>query len=545
MSGLPSGTVTFLFTDIEGSTQRWQQQPAAMGPALARHDRLVREAIEAHGGVVFKTVGDAFCAAFADPSAALAAALTAQRALYGEPWGTTGPLRVRMALHTGRAEVQGGDYVGAPLNRVARLLSAGHGGQVLVSGATAELVQDHLPQEVHLRDLGTHQLKDLYRPERLFQVVTPDLPADFSPVVTTAHLPPYPGDEPPAAAASPPAGSVRPGRRRAVAVAGGLVLVLVLAGTYVFRGGGTGPEATQIPAVAATTPTVGPTPEGSGVWGLIATPPPAPAFVVFGVLDFDAGWKGDARSLPGPMLLYVADQPEPPTVWVGGAATLMRNVVPGTPAVAEPVVAGTYVDLHPHDQMVVPANTPFAVQTGQHVAVLAALIAFPGGPPTAAPDASFWEWWSWGTVETWPPGPVEVRFDDVFLAPGESKALPEQGFPQLVYVDASTSIGVGLMLAAGGGETTASYGFEGGQAIDLDAAPASPPEAAGTPGRNGSLSGSREPITPGVEATLGGTIVGKAAFLDPGSSGTLRNPGEAQDTVEIVVVTFAPAGTSG
>src|SRR5215208_2992164 len=168
-----------------------------MGPALARHDRLVREAIEAHDGAVFKTAGDAFCAAFADPAAALAAALTAQRALYGEPWGTTGPLRVRMALHTGRAEVHDGDYVGAPLNRVARLLSAGHGGQVLVSGATAELVQDHLPHEVHLRDLGTHQLKDLYRPERLFQVVTPDLPADFSPLRSADHLPPYPAEAAP------------------------------------------------------------------------------------------------------------------------------------------------------------------------------------------------------------------------------------------------------------------------------------------------------------------------------------------------------------
>src|SRR3954454_11655683 len=87
MVELPSGTVTFLFTDIEGSTQRWQQQPAAMGSALARHDRLVREAMETHGGIVFKTVGDAFCAAFADPAAALDAALTAQRSLYGEPWG--------------------------------------------------------------------------------------------------------------------------------------------------------------------------------------------------------------------------------------------------------------------------------------------------------------------------------------------------------------------------------------------------------------------------------------------------------------------------
>src|SRR5687768_13850697 len=122
MAEWPSGTVTFLFTDLEGSTQRWQQYPTAMGPALARHDRLLRDAISANGGVVFKTVGDAVCAAFATAPAAVAAALTAQRALYSEPWGATGPLRARMALHTGQADAREGDYLGGPLNRVARLL---------------------------------------------------------------------------------------------------------------------------------------------------------------------------------------------------------------------------------------------------------------------------------------------------------------------------------------------------------------------------------------------------------------------------------------
>lgn len=541
MSSMPSGTVTFLFTDIEGSTQHWQQQPGAMGSALDRHDRLVRESIVAHGGVVFKTVGDAFCAAFADPVGALAAALTAQRALFGEPWGTTGPLRVRMALHTGRADAKEGDYAGAPLNRVARLLSAGHGGQVLLSGATAELVRDHLPQEAHLRDLGTHQLKDLYRPEHIFQLVTPDLPSDFTPLVTAAHLPAYPDGE--ATTVAPPVTPVpaRQATRRPAALAGALVIaLLVVAGVLFFRNDGGSPQAPNLPAAAATTPTVDPALGGTGVWGTLATPPPAPAFVVFGGLIFDAGWKGDAQSLPGPMVLYVADQPEPPTIWVGGGATLMRNVVPGTPTVEEPVAAGTYVDLHPNDQMVVPANTSFAIQTGQHVAALAALIAFPGGPPAVAPDALFWEWWSWGTVETWPPGPVKVLFDDAFLAPGESRALPERAFPQLVYADASSSVGVGLMLAAGGGEMTVGHSFERHQVIDLDAPMAATPDAAGTPGPSGSLLGSREPITPGVENTLGGTIVGKAAFLDPGTSGTLRNPAEAQDTVEVIIVSFAP-----
>jgi len=197
MPDLPSGTVTFLFTDIEGSTQRWQQHPKAMPVALERHFRLLRDVIEAHGGAVFKIVGDAVCAAFPDAVAAVTAALTAQRSLDTEPWGATGPLRVRMALHTGIAWAGDGDYAGGPLNRVARLLSAGNGGQILLSAATAAVVTDHLSPEVHLRDLGTHQLKDLYRPEHIFQLVTADLPADFSALTTEASLPPYPSSSPP------------------------------------------------------------------------------------------------------------------------------------------------------------------------------------------------------------------------------------------------------------------------------------------------------------------------------------------------------------
>jgi class 3 adenylate cyclase len=216
MAEWPSGTVTFLFTDLEGSTQRWQQYPDAMGPALARHDRLVRDAIAAHGGVVFKTVGDAVCAAFATAPSAVAAALTAQRALYSEPWGATGPLRARMALHTGQAEVQAGDYLGGPLNRVARLLAAGHGGQILVSGPTADLVQDYLPPAATLRDLGTHRLKDLLRPEHVFQLVAPDLPADYPPLATLGPaLPqPDPGLLPPGVEPAPvPPPRSRPERR--------------------------------------------------------------------------------------------------------------------------------------------------------------------------------------------------------------------------------------------------------------------------------------------------------------------------------------------
>ncbi len=180
MPELPSGTVTFLFTDIEGSTTRWEQHREAMQAALARHDALLRDAIETHGGTVFKTVGDAFYATFPAAPAALEAALTAQRALQGETWDKAlGQVRVRMALHTGTAEERGGDYFGPALNRVARLLAAGSGGQVLLSAATHELVRDQLPAGVELRDLGEHRLKDLIRPEHVYQLVAPDLPADF------------------------------------------------------------------------------------------------------------------------------------------------------------------------------------------------------------------------------------------------------------------------------------------------------------------------------------------------------------------------------
>jgi predicted ATPase/class 3 adenylate cyclase len=186
---LPTGTITFLFTDIEGSTRLWEQHKAAMRSALARHDALVRHAIAAHDGVVFKTAGDGFHAAFARAPDALAAALESQRALYNEVWGPTGPLRVRMVLHTGVVEICDGEYVGIPLNRAARLMAIGYGGQTLVSQATAELVHDHLPPDVRLRDLGEHRLKDLTRPEQIFQLVAPDLPTDFPPLKTLAARP--------------------------------------------------------------------------------------------------------------------------------------------------------------------------------------------------------------------------------------------------------------------------------------------------------------------------------------------------------------------
>ncbi len=183
---LPSGTLTFLLTDIAGSTQLWEQHPLAMRAALARHDQLLATSITAHGGAVVKTTGDGMFAAFARATDALAAARAAQQAIASAAWETIGPLRVRMALHSGVADERSGDYFGPTLNRAARLLATAHGGQILLSRAAQELACDHLPPEITLLDLGQYQLRDLSRPEQIFQLVAPDLPADFPPLVTTA-----------------------------------------------------------------------------------------------------------------------------------------------------------------------------------------------------------------------------------------------------------------------------------------------------------------------------------------------------------------------
>ena len=187
-SARPSGTVTFLFSDIEGSTARWEAAPEAMGLALARHDVLVRDAIEAHSGYVFKTMGDAFCAAFATAPDALAAALDAQSALAAEDFSAVECIRVRMALHSGRANERDGDYFGPTVNRVARLLAIGHGRQVLISDTCAKLLQGEIPSQSSLRDLGAHRLKDLAQPEHVFQLVVSGLPETFPALLSLDHL---------------------------------------------------------------------------------------------------------------------------------------------------------------------------------------------------------------------------------------------------------------------------------------------------------------------------------------------------------------------
>jgi predicted ATPase/class 3 adenylate cyclase len=172
---LPHGMVTFAFTDIEGSTQRWERDAPAMGDALRRHDALVRTAIVDNGGYVFKTIGDAFCAAFSRPEDAVAAMLAAQHALATADFSAVDGIRVRAAIHTGTAEERHGDYFGPVVNRVARLLTIGHGGQILVSGVASEVVRGRLPLQTSLRSLGDHRLKDLSKPEAVFELEAPGL----------------------------------------------------------------------------------------------------------------------------------------------------------------------------------------------------------------------------------------------------------------------------------------------------------------------------------------------------------------------------------
>jgi predicted ATPase/class 3 adenylate cyclase len=186
-----SGALTFLFTDIEGSTRLWEQYPEAMKSALARHDALLTQAISANNGHVIKTTGDGCLAIFPNPLSALNAALAAQQALSAEPWDELKPqcVRVRMALHSGSADERGGDFFGPTLNRTARLMTIGHGGQVLLSASVETQVRESMPSGASLLDLGNQRLKDLTRPEHVYQLAHPGLRADFPALTSLDSFP--------------------------------------------------------------------------------------------------------------------------------------------------------------------------------------------------------------------------------------------------------------------------------------------------------------------------------------------------------------------
>jgi YVTN family beta-propeller protein len=179
MSALPTGTVTFLFTDIEGSTQLLKNLGPGYAVALSEHQQIVRAAVAAHGGREVDTQGDSFFIAFPRAKDAVSAAVAIQRDLAGYAWPEGGEIRVRIGLHTGEPQVGEQRYVGMGVNKAARIGAAGHGGQVLLSRTTRELVEDELPAGVTIRDLGERRLKDIEQPERISQLVVEGLQSDF------------------------------------------------------------------------------------------------------------------------------------------------------------------------------------------------------------------------------------------------------------------------------------------------------------------------------------------------------------------------------
>jgi predicted ATPase/class 3 adenylate cyclase/uncharacterized protein HemY len=188
MSSLPSGIVTFLFTDIEGSTKLAQEHPDTWESLRERHDSILKGAVEANHGYVFQIIGDAFCVAFHTAYDGLCAAIEAQRELQKENWGET-QIKVRIGLHTGAAEFRGTDYRGyMTLARIQRVMSIGHGGQILISNTACEMVRGELPADVTLHDMGEHRLKGLFDLEHLWQVNVPDLPQDFPPLQSLNKL---------------------------------------------------------------------------------------------------------------------------------------------------------------------------------------------------------------------------------------------------------------------------------------------------------------------------------------------------------------------
>lgn len=189
MAELPSGTVTFMFTDIEGSTRLLQELGDGYTAVRDAHAAIVRRAAAEGGGVEVGSEGDSFFLVFSSPVGAVRAASAAQRGLATHHWSHGRPLRVRMGLHTGEGALAGDDYVGIDVNRAARIAAAAHGGQVLLSGATRGLVEHALPEGVSLRDLGEHRLKDIAHPEHLYQLIIEGLPAEFPPPRTVDARP--------------------------------------------------------------------------------------------------------------------------------------------------------------------------------------------------------------------------------------------------------------------------------------------------------------------------------------------------------------------
>src|SRR3954465_15750728 len=239
MRDFPTGTVTFLFTDIEGSTRLVRALRSRYAEVLAEPQRLIRLAFSQHGGHELDTQGDAFFYAFESAYEAVLAAVEAQRALSGYPWPDEAEVKVRIGIHTGQAAPVDGRYTGLAVHRAARICAAGHGGQVLVSQATQNLLKDEEEDlAVRMRDLGDQRLKDIERPVRLYQVAAPGLATNFPPPRGEA-----PPTEAPEAAAPPPVWRRRPVLVAAALVALGAIAAALLLTTRDTKGGLSGVEA--------------------------------------------------------------------------------------------------------------------------------------------------------------------------------------------------------------------------------------------------------------------------------------------------------------
>jgi class 3 adenylate cyclase len=242
MPDLPSGTVTLLFTDIEGSTRLLARLRERYGDVLREHRRLLRAVFEENGGREIDVQGDGFFVAFSRAKDALATVIAGQRAIVGHDWPDGVELRVRMGLHTGEPSLGDEGYHGLVVHQASRVCAAGHGGQILVSNATRELIEDELPAGVELRDLGEHRLKDLVRPVRLFQLDVDALPSEFPPLRTLEFAPVAPPSSAAREEASIELGESRgrriAGRRYIAAVAGLAVVGSVVAGVLLLSGHG-------------------------------------------------------------------------------------------------------------------------------------------------------------------------------------------------------------------------------------------------------------------------------------------------------------------
>jgi YVTN family beta-propeller protein len=361
MAELPSGTVTFLFTDIEGSTALLKKLREAYDGALGDHQRLLREAAAAHRGTEIDTQGDSFFFAFARAGDAVAAAAAAQRALAAHAWPVDGSVHVRMALHTGEPRLGGERYVGLGVHRGARICAAGHGGQVLLSNATRELVEDELAADVRLRDLGEHRLKDIDRPEHLFQLDIEGLSSEFPALRTAPADAPFEGQEAALARAVEAAATPPTLRRRNLmlaALAGVLAAAIAIPVFALARGGGGGDrlEVFQANGVGILDPDssrlVGEVEVGTTPTGVAA--------------DAEAVWVTNAANQTvtrvDPVTQTVRDTipvgAGPTGIAVGGGSVWVANSLDGTVSRIDPKSNGVV-------EIIPVGNGPVAVAAGQ------------------------------------------------------------------------------------------------------------------------------------------------------------------------------------